>query len=82
MNAGKDDRGSGQFSPQYGIVYSGLSNSIIKDNVMHFGCLKELLVSPGGSGAGVVVRDNVGSVFVPCQTPEVELNAVFADPAW
>ena len=82
MNAGKDDKGLGQFSPQYGIVYTGLANSIIKDNVMHLGVLKELLVNRGMNGAEVIVKDNVGSVFVPGQTPERELNASFADPEW
>ncbi len=82
MNVGRDDNGKGQFSPRYGIVYSGLGNSIIKDNVLHLGVLKELLVDRGNHRDGVLVKDNVGSVFVPGQTPESEINAVLADPAW
>ena len=82
MNVGKDDKGLGQFSPKYGIVYEGLTNSIIKDNVMHFGVLKELLVDRGGNQTGVIVKDNVGSVFIPGQTPEWKVNAALADPEW
>ena len=82
MNAGKDDFGKGQFSPRYGIVYSQLNNSVIKDNVMHYAALTELLVDRGGHGEGVIVKDNVGSLFVPGKTPEGDLNAVLADPAW
>ena len=82
MNAGKDDRGQGQFSPRYGIVYGGLRNSIIKDNVLHSGALQELVKDLGGHGEGVIVKDNVGSLFVPGQTPEADINSVFADPAW
>ena len=82
MNAGKDDRGQGQFSPRYGIVYGGLRNSVIKDNVMHNGALTGLLRDLSGHGEGVIVKDNVGSLFAPGQTHEAEVNSVFADPAW
>lgn len=82
MNVGKDDQGQGEFSPRYGIVYGALRNSVIKDNVMHHGAIKRLLMDLGGHGEGVIVKDNVGTVFLPGQTPEAELNAVLADPAW
>ncbi len=82
MNACKDDHGNGQFSPRYGIAYGALRNSVIKDNVMHCGAIKELMMDLGGHGDGVIVKDNVGSVFVPGQTPIADLNAAWADPAW
>jgi parallel beta-helix repeat protein len=62
MTAGPDDGLKGQWSPDYGIVLRGLENSIIKDNVMHQGAMKELVVDRGGHGPNVVVKDNVGSL--------------------
>lgn len=62
MNAGRDDGGLGQFSPNYSIVIRSLENSVIKDNVMHHGSLKELIVDHGEHGPNVIVKDNVGSL--------------------
>jgi len=63
MNVGRDDGGRGKYSPSYGIVYKGLENCVIKDNVLHEGCLHELFADQGGHGAGVIVKDNPGSIF-------------------
>jgi len=65
LNAGRDDGGKGTFSPDYGIVMKGLESSVIKDNVMHRGALKQLLVDLGGHGEGVIINDNVGSLRKP-----------------
>jgi hypothetical protein len=65
MTSGRDDRGRGKYSPNYGIVYGGLKNSIIKDNVMHNGALKKLIVNLGKNKKSVIVKDNVGNIFVP-----------------
>jgi len=65
LNAGRDDGGKGTFSPDYGIVLKGLESSVIKDNVMHRGALKQLLVDLGGHGEGVIIKDNVGSLRKP-----------------
>jgi len=62
MTVGRDDAGKGEWSPRCGIVYRGLKNSVIKDNVMRKGALEELLVDLGEHGEGVVVKDNVGNV--------------------
>ena len=62
MNAGRDDGGKGQWSPNYSIVIRKLENSVIKDNVMHEGSLKELVVDRGEHGPNVIVKDNVGSL--------------------
>ena len=70
FNAAKDDRGKGEYSPDYGIVYGGLTNSVIKDNVLHNAALKQATVDLGGHGEGVIVKDNPSSVFVPGKTPE------------
>ncbi len=37
-------------------------NCVIKDNVMHNGATKELLVDLGEHGEGVIVKDNPGCI--------------------
>jgi len=49
-------------SPDYGIVFGGLRESIIKDNTLSQGALKELLHDLGGHGEQLIVKDNVGSL--------------------
>jgi len=56
------DGGTGRKSPSYGIVYRKLVNCVIKDNVMHNGATKELLVDLGEHGEGVIVKDNPGCI--------------------
>ena len=82
LNAGLDDYARGQVSPRYGIVCRGLQSCVIKDNVLHGGATGSLVEDLGGHGEGVVLRDNVGSRFIPGQTPLASLNAVLAEPAW
>jgi len=65
MTAGQDDGGKGEWSPRCGIVYGGLKNAVIKDNTMHEGALGDLIVDLGDNGENVIVKDNVGTVFVP-----------------
>ena len=65
MCVGTDDK-EGQLSPRYGMVLRGLKNSIIKDNSMHIGALKQLVLDQGRHGEGVVIKDNVGSLLSPC----------------
>ena len=62
MNAGRDDNAKGEWSPDYSIVIRKLESSIVKDNVMHEGSLKDLVVDQGEHGPGVVVEHNVGSL--------------------
>lgn len=64
MNAGRDDGGKGEWSPDYSIVLCRLADSIIKDNAMHDGSLRELLVDCGEHAANVVVKDNVGTLKI------------------
>ena len=63
MVVGQDDAKKGNWSPSYGIVYRGLENCVIKDNVLHGGAIKELLLDLGGHGDGVIVKDNPGRLF-------------------
>ena len=54
--------GAGQRSPGYGIVYRGLRNSIIKDNVLQHGAVIALMHDLGGNDAATIVRDNSGQL--------------------
>ena len=63
--AGRDDGNKGEWSPSYGIVYQGLENCVLRDNVLHDGALRQLLVDLGGHGPGVIVGDNPGSLLAP-----------------
>ena len=49
MTAGRDDGNRGEWSPDYSIVVRALASSVIKDNVMHEGSLKGLVVDLGGT---------------------------------
>ncbi len=62
-DVGKDDGGKGETTPDYAIVLRALTNSVVANNVMHQGALKELVVDLGGHGPGLVLKDNPGSLF-------------------
>jgi pectate lyase-like protein/parallel beta helix pectate lyase-like protein len=59
----QDDNGTGVFSPSYGIVYKGLQDCVISNNVLYEGAVRQLLVDLGGHGEGVIVKDNPGRLF-------------------
>jgi len=61
--SGRDDGGVGIYTPSYGIAYRGLRNCVIRDNVLHDGALKQLLLDLGGQEDGVIVSDNPGRLF-------------------
>jgi len=65
IQSGRDDGNAGIWSPSYGIIYQGLENCVIRDNVLHDGAIKQLMLDLGGHTAGVVVGDNPGRLFVP-----------------
>ena len=67
--AGRDDGGRGVWSPSYGIVYKGLENCVISQNVLHQGALRQLMVDLGGHGDGVVIKDNPGMLLKPPPSP-------------
>jgi len=62
MHAGRDDDGLGNYSPDYGIVAKGLECSIIRDNVLFEGVLKQVVLDQGEHGADVIIKENVGSL--------------------
>ncbi|HEY1793040.1 MAG TPA: right-handed parallel beta-helix repeat-containing protein [Opitutaceae bacterium] len=61
--SGRDDGGKGTYTPSFGIIYQGLRNCVIRDNVLHDGALKELLLDLGGHAEGVIVGNNPGRLF-------------------
>jgi len=61
--AGRDDEGTGVWSPSYGIVCKGLQNCVLANNVLHEAALRQLIVDQGGHGEGVVLRNNPGSLL-------------------
>lgn len=63
LQAGRDDGGKGVWSPTYGIVYRGLRNCVVSDNVLHDGALTQLMLDLGGHHEGVIVTDNPGRLF-------------------
>jgi len=63
IQSGRDDGGEGVWSPSFGIVYQGLRNCVIRDNVLHDGALSQLMADLGGQLEGVIVGDNPGRLF-------------------
>jgi hypothetical protein len=63
--AGRDDGNKGLWSPSFGIIYQGLENCILRNNVLHDGALRQLFLDLGEQGPGVVVGDNPGRLLVP-----------------
>ncbi len=62
MTAGLDDGSKGNWSPDNSLILHKLEDSIVKDNVMHLGSLKRLVVDRGEHGPNVIIKDNVGSL--------------------
>jgi hypothetical protein len=63
LQSGRDDGNVGVYSPAYGIVYQGLENCVITNNVLHQGALRQLITDMGQNKEGVVVKDNPGQLF-------------------
>jgi parallel beta-helix repeat protein len=58
----EDNEPDGERFPRYGIVLRRLQDSIVKDNVLFEGAVKQLLVDLGDHGDNVIIRDNLGSL--------------------
>jgi hypothetical protein len=69
FQCGRDDGNTGVRSPSYGIVYQGLEDCVITNNVLYEGALRQLLLDGGGHGEGVVIRDNPGRLFAAGEMP-------------
>ncbi|MCQ2379035.1 MAG: right-handed parallel beta-helix repeat-containing protein [Victivallaceae bacterium] len=61
--AGHDDGGTGNDTPDVGMIVEDLTDSVISGNVLHRGYMKKPLVDRGGHGQGVVMKDNPGSAM-------------------
>ena len=62
LRSGCDDAGKGRRAPDYGIVCEGLRSSIIRNNVLHDGAVKQLLVDLGGHDEQSLVKENPGTL--------------------
>ncbi|HOS44548.1 MAG TPA: right-handed parallel beta-helix repeat-containing protein [Armatimonadota bacterium] len=62
LRAGVNDGGGGPLTPGHGIVCEGLRSSILRDNVLHAGATRELVVDRGGHDAQTIIRDNIGTL--------------------
>jgi len=60
---GRDDGAKGEWSPSYGIIYSGLDHCIIKDNVLQNGALEMLMLDLDSNHIRAIVQDNTGCLF-------------------
>jgi hypothetical protein len=63
---GRDDPNNGpseNLSPEDGIVIGRLDCAVIKDNVLHKGYQKEMLVDLGSHGDQVIIKDNIGTPY-------------------
>jgi len=58
-------------SPDYGIVYGGLKNCIIKDNVFDNGYKEEMLLDLGDHDGGNIVKDNIGCAYDSLVRPDM-----------
>lgn len=65
FECGRDDGGKGVWSPSYGIVFSGLSDCVVTNNVLNEGALRRLLLDLGGESENAVIHDNPGRLFTP-----------------
>jgi len=63
LQAGRDDGSEGVWSPAFGIVFGGLRNTVIRNNVLHNGAIKKLMVDQGDNQGGVSVGDNPGELL-------------------
>lgn len=61
---GQDDKNSGTFTPQYGLVVRNLDQSVITANNLYCGAMSQLIFDLGGHGNDLIVRDNPGSLPV------------------
>jgi hypothetical protein len=65
LEAGRDDGGKGEMTPDYALVLRALSHSVVANNSMARGAIKELTVDLGGHGEGFILKDNPGSLIKP-----------------
>ncbi|MBQ7715352.1 MAG: right-handed parallel beta-helix repeat-containing protein [Clostridia bacterium] len=62
-SVGRDDFGTGNLSPEYGIVFRGLESCVISGNSLYRGASRRLILDLGDNADGNVIKDNPGTVF-------------------
>ena len=60
FRAGRDDGGKGKFTPEYGFAIKNIDYSVVSNNVLHLGYMKDILLDFGGHGKNFVFENNVG----------------------
>lgn len=61
MKVGAGDSGVLPVSPDYGVIMRNCENSILKENAMHNGSLKNNLIEENNTGC--IIADNVGCLY-------------------
>lgn len=61
MKVGAGDGGVLPISPDYGVIMRNCENSILKENAMHNGSLKNNLIEENNTGC--IIADNVGCLY-------------------
>lgn len=61
FRVGMNDGGTGQKSPDYGMVLRHLRGCVIKDNSLLCGSVKQNIVDLGGHEGDVIIKDNAGT---------------------
>ena len=62
--AGRDDRGEGEYTPEYGFILKNLDYSVVSANTLHDGFMKQMILDLGGHGKDFILKDNVGRPMV------------------
>ena len=63
FSAGRDDFGTGNLSPEYGVVYRGLEDCVISGNTFYNAATKSLTLDLGEGSGENVIENNPGSLF-------------------
>ena len=63
FSVGLDDFGTGNLSPEYGVVYRGLEDCVISGNTMYNAAAKQLIADLDGNSGENVIENNPGNLF-------------------
>ncbi len=70
MCIGRDDGWVGRHSPDYGMIVRRCANTVVTNNTLFLGALKELIWDRGGHGPGFVLENNPGTIVPPASWQE------------
>jgi len=63
MSVGRDDDNTGNASPAYGIIYKSLNCSVIKNNTLYKGAVKESIVDLDTKSSNCIISDNPSVLY-------------------